>query len=171
MEYSYYEDRINKNTVGKYDVTPLFSDADVFYHLISDLAEPFRDTVFDKVVGLEALGFILGAALAQHLKKGFICIRKSGKLPNVEDDILRTASFVDYTNTDKSFEINKLSIRKGEKILLVDDWIETGTQMRAAIQLIEQLGGEIVGITCLCAQKNERTRSLFDKYVVASIKK
>ena len=170
MEYKYYNKFINKKTNGRYDVTPIFENPEVFSNLLNDLIEPFKNINFDKIAGLDALGFVIGGALAQKINKGFICIRKGGKLPGINNAVLKTSSFKDYTNTSKSFEINKSSIKKGEKILLVDEWIETGAQMKASIKLIEELGGEIVGISSLCAHKNKQTQILFEKYNLKSIR-
>jgi len=102
MEYEYYDQFINKETKGRYDVTPIFENSEVFSNLLNDLIEPFKDADFDKIAGLDALGFVIGGALAQKMNKGFICIRKGGKLPGINDTVLKTSSFVDYTNTSKS---------------------------------------------------------------------
>ena len=161
MKYSYYDKYINKNTTKRYDSTPIFSNPKVFSNLINDLTKPFKN--FNKVVGLDALGFIIGGAISNKLKIGFIPIRKGGKLPGIKGTVLRT-SFVDYTKTKKTFEINKDSVKEGDKILIVDDWIETGAQMKAAIKLIEKLKGEVMGITVLKAHKNKETKILFDNY-------
>ncbi len=170
MDYEYYTQFIAKETKGRYDVTPLFQNVDAFSHLLDDLFLPFKDVPFDKIAGLDALGFIIGSALAYKLQKGFVPIRKGGKLPGINNSVLKTSSFVDYTNTSKSFEINRSAISKGEKILIVDEWIETGTQMNAAIRLIEELGGVVVGISSLAAHKNENTFFLFEKYHLHSIR-
>lgn len=170
MRYEYYDQFINKETKGRYDVTPIFENPDVFSDLLDDLIKPFKEVVFDKIAGLDALGFVLGGALAQKEGRGFICVRKAGKLPGVNDSVLKASSFVDYTNTSKSFEINKSSVKKGEKILLVDEWVETGSQMKAAIMLVEELGAEVVGIASLCAHKNKQTLILFDKYNLKAIR-
>ena len=170
MKYEYYDKYINKETKNRYDVTPIFENPVVFSKLLNDLIKPFKEIGFDKIAGLDALGFIIGGALAQKTKVGFIAIRKGGKLPGIKNTVLKTSSFVDYTNTSKSFEINKSSIKKGDKILLVDEWIETGTQMKAAIKLIEELGGEIIGISALCSHKNKQTEVLFDKYNLKAIR-
>ncbi len=169
MNYEYYDQYINKETEGRYDVTPIFEDPDVYSNLLDDLIGPFRDVEFDKIAGLEALGFIVGGALAQKMGVGFICIRKGGKLPGIGDTVLKK-SFVDYSDSSKSFEINKSSIKKGDKILVVDEWIETGSQMKTAVELIERLDGVVVGISSLVAHKNENTEVLFDEYDLKSVK-
>ena len=114
-------------------------------------------------------GFIIGGALAQNNNVGFVSIRKGGKLLGINNTVLNSDSFNDYSSSNKSLKINKSSITSGDKILLVDEWIETGTQMKVAIQLIEQLNGEIVDITTLCAETNKNTLVLFDKYNLHAI--
>jgi adenine phosphoribosyltransferase len=165
MHWNYYKKYINTRTKGRCDITPLFQNPLVFNQFIDDLVRPFPQ--FDKVAGLDALGFIIGGAIAHSRKKGFITIRKGGKLPGKN---LLKKTFTDYTKTAKTFEINRQSIRKGETILLVDDWIETGAQMNAAIHLLEKQGGKIVGIACLCAEKRKETKALFEKYNVQAIR-
>jgi adenine phosphoribosyltransferase len=167
MEYSYYEQFINKNTKLKYDLTPLCADKDVFQSLITDLAKPFKG--YDVVIGQESVGFILGSAVALYAKKAFVPIRKQGKLPTFRRFITRI-SFVDYSKTKKGFEMNKHQIKHGQRILLVDDWIETGGQMKAAIKLIEKQGGIVIGIAAIGVMKNKKTQVLFDKYNCRPIK-
>jgi len=169
MKYEYYEKYINKKTKGRYDVTPLFRNPKVFRELINDLIKPFKKQKIDIVVGLDALGFIIGSAIAQKIKRGFVPIRKGGKLPGIKGTIIKT-SFIDYTKETKTFEMNKGSIKKGEKVLIVDEWVETGSQIKSAIKLIKKQGGKIAGITTLSADKNKNTKSLFDKYNFKTIK-
>jgi len=168
-KYSYYEKYINKKTKGRYDVTPLFGNAKAFSNLVNDIVSMFKGIKFNKVVGLDALGFILGGAIANKLKLGFIVVRKGGKLPGIKGTILKH-SFVDYSKKDKSFEMGKGSIKKVDKVLVVDEWMETGTQIKSAIKLIEKQGGKVVGIGTLCAAKTPKTKSLFDKYNFKSIR-
>lgn len=114
----------------------------------------------DLVAGIDALGFILGTAIAIRLGRGFIPIRKGGKLP-VQADML---NFVDYTGQSKSLELRAGAVQPGAKILLVDEWIETGAQVKAAAQLIEQQGGKVAGIASISIDVNEKTRSLLETY-------
>ncbi len=168
MNYNYYDRHINKNTTGRCDVTPLFENPEVFARLIDDLIEPFKDIEFDKIVGLDALGFVLGGAMAIRMKKGFVPLRKGGKFPGVKGTVVKT-SFVDYSKKRKTFEMNKNSIKKDEKVLIVDEWIETGTQVKASIRLIEKLGGKVIGISTLNVDKNDKTRILFEEYNLKAI--
>lgn len=169
MKYEYYEKYINKKTTGRMDATPLFGDPIVFWNLLKDLIKPFKKIKINKIAGLDALGFIIGWALAQKEKVGFIPIRKWGKLPGIPSTLLKT-SFTDYTKTVKSFEINKSAIKKGDKVLLVDEWIETGSQIKSAIILVEKLGGKVIGIATICADKSKQTKILFDTYNLKAIK-
>ena len=121
------------------DVTTLFADARGFRMAIDQMLHPYAGMRIDKVVGLEARGFILGGAIAHQLSVGFVPIRKKGKLPG------RTIS-QDYTLEygDAIVEIHDDAIQAGERILLVDDLLATGGTAAAGIKLIERLGGEIV---------------------------
>ena len=122
------------------DVTTLFADARGFRMAIDQMLHPYAGMRIDKVVGLEARGFILGGAIAHQLSVGFVPIRKKGKLPG------RTIS-QDYTLEygEAIVEIHDDALQAGEKILLVDDLLATGGTAAAGIRLIERLGGEIVG--------------------------
>ena len=156
---------IDTHTRGRYDVTPLFADYDAFARLTDDLARKFADVVVDRVAGIDALGFILGTALALRLQKGFISIRKGGKLPAQ----VERAEFVDYTQERKSLEIRADAITQGMKVLIVDEWIETGAQVRAAIDLVERLGATVVGVATINLDENKNTRSLIEKYNCQSL--
>ncbi len=122
------------------DVTTLFADPRGFRMAIDQLLHPYAGVRFDKVVGLEARGFILGGAVAHQLSAGFVPIRKKGKLPGAvisEDYQLEYGEAV--------VEIHDDAIEAGEKVLLVDDLLATGGTAEAGIKLVERLGGEIIG--------------------------
>jgi len=163
MKYEYYDKYVNKKTTLRYDVTPVFQNPKVFSNLITDLIKPFHGTKFNVIVGLDALGFVIGGAMAHTLKISFVPMRKGGKLPGIKGTVIRT-SFIDYTKKKKTFEMNKGAIKKGDKVLIVDEWIETGSQIKSAIKLIEKQSGKVIGITSLCAEKTPKTRILFEKY-------
>ncbi len=124
------------------DVTTLFADPRGFRICIDQLLHPYAGMKIDKVVGLEARGFILGGAIAHQLTVGFVPVRKKGKLPG------RTIS-QDYKLEygEAIVEVHDDAIQPGEKILLVDDLLATGGTAEAGIKLIERLGGEIIGCT------------------------
>jgi len=122
------------------DITPLLRDGPLFRACIDAIAEHFEGRV-DAVAGVEARGFIIGSAVAYKLGKGFIPIRKEGKLPY--DKVKKTYS-LEYG--EETIEIHKDALAKGERILLVDDLLATGGTAKASCELIESLGGKIAGI-------------------------
>ncbi|MCE5973994.1 adenine phosphoribosyltransferase [Sinirhodobacter sp. WL0062] len=122
------------------DVTTLFADARGFRMAIDQLLHPWAGEKIDKVVGLEARGFIIGGAIAHQLSKGFVPIRKKGKLPG---QTLSQAYKLEYG--EAIMEIHEDAIQPGERVLIVDDLLATGGTCGAGIKLIERLGGEIVG--------------------------
>lgn len=157
---------IDTRTPGpRYDVTPLFADPRAFVTLVDDLLALTEPMTFDLVAGIDALGFILGAALALRAGKGFLPVRKGGKLPVLVD----STTCVDYTGGEKTLEIRQDAIRAGMRVLVVDEWIETGAQVSAAIRLIERRGGIIAGIACIHVDSNERTRLLTSRYPCAQV--
>lgn len=121
------------------DVTTLFADPRGFRMAIDQLLHPYAGARIDKVVGLEARGFILGGAVAHQLSVGFVPVRKAGKLPG---KVISQAYDLEYGSAE--MELHDDAIAPGEKILLVDDLLATGGTAEAGIKLIEQLGGEIV---------------------------
>ncbi len=121
------------------DITTLLKDPVGFRATIDELAERYKDVKLDKIAGIEARGFIFGAALAYALNKGFIPIRKKGKLPA---EVIGHDYALEY-GTDR-IEIHTDAIAKGERILLVDDLIATGGTAEAACKLIEKMGGKII---------------------------
>ena len=152
---------IDTNTQGpRNDVTPLFADYEAFASLVEDLIKPFAQVEFDYVIGIDALGFIVGTAIALRTKKGFVPIRKGGKLP-VETE---TVDFVDYTGQKKSLELRAGAINPQTRVLIVDEWIETGAQVKAAIELVERQGGIVVGIATISIDDNADTRVMREKY-------
>jgi adenine phosphoribosyltransferase len=122
------------------DVTTLFADARGFRMAIDQLLQPYAGTRIDKVVGLEARGFILGGAVAHQLSTGFVPIRKKGKLPGA---VISEAYTLEYG--EAVVEIHDDALKPGDKVLIVDDLLATGGTAAAAIKLCERLGAEIVG--------------------------
>lgn len=121
------------------DITTLLKDADGLRQVLESFVDRYKNVPIDVVVGLEARGFILGGALAHQLGKGFVPIRKAGKLPS------KTESFeyeLEY-GKDK-IEMHVDAISKGDKVLMVDDLLATGGTAGASAKLIEKLGGTVV---------------------------
>jgi adenine phosphoribosyltransferase len=121
------------------DVTTLFADPRGFRMAVDQMLHPYAGVEIDKVVGLEARGFILGGAIAHQLSVGFVPIRKKGKLPGT---VISQDYKLEYG--EAIVEIHDDAIAAGEKVLLVDDLLATGGTAEAGIRLVERLGGEIV---------------------------
>ena len=122
------------------DVTTLFADPRGFRMAIDQLLQPYAGRRIDKVVGLEARGFILGGAVAHQLSTGFVPIRKKGKLPG---PTLSQAYTLEYG--EAVVEVHQDAMAPGEKVLLVDDLLATGGTAEAGIKLLERLGAEVIG--------------------------
>lgn len=127
-----------------YDITPLLEDGETFSQIIDELAKPYLNQKIDKIIGIDARGFILGAALAYKLKTGLAIVRKKGKLPSKK--ISREYALEYGTDT---IEMHEDTILPGEKVLIVDDLLATGGTMSATVGLVEELKGEIVSIDFL----------------------
>lgn len=123
------------------DITTLLKDPSSLRLTLRLMQDRLKDVKIDKVVGIEARGFMFGAMLAERLNAGFVPIRKPGKLPA---ETFRQTYQLEY-GTD-SIEIHKDAIQKGDRILLHDDLLATGGTARAAADLIEMIGGEVVKI-------------------------
>ena len=121
------------------DVTTLLKDAVGLRTTIQEIVNRYRTSNIDKVVGIESRGFIIGAPVAYALGVGFVPIRKPGKLPA---ETMGCDYQLEY-GSDR-IEIHTDAIRKGERILVVDDLIATGGTMEAAVKLIQEMGGEII---------------------------
>ncbi len=157
---------IDTHTHGpRYDVTPLFADYAAFASLVADLSHPFTAAELDVVAGIDALGFILGTAMALHFKKGFIPIRKGGRLPVKVD----RGEFTDYTGQIKSLELRVHALDPRSRVLVVDEWIETGAQVGAAVELVERQGGIVVGIVTINMDDCANTRTLRQRYRVHAL--
>jgi len=126
------------------DITPILSDARLFHDSITLLCETSGDQKIDKVVGIDARGFIFAAAVADRLGAGFVPIRKKGKLPW---KTRQTAYSLEYG--ESIVELHEDAVKPGESVLLVDDLLATGGTAAAAVQLLDELGAEFVGISFL----------------------
>lgn len=148
-----------------WDITPLLKDRQAFRECIMQMADHFRNKGADVVVSSEARGFILGGALANELGVGFVPIRKKGKLPSKVVSLTYKKEYESDT-----IEIHEDSVEPGQKVLLIDDLLATGGTIKANIELIEKLGGEIVGIGFLIELGYLRGReTLGNEYEVFSI--
>ena len=123
------------------DITPLLGDAEGFSKAITELVERFADVQVDRVLGMEARGFIIAAPVAYRLGAGFIPVRKAGKLPWA---VVREEYSLEY-GRDK-LEMHRDAIHPGERILVIDDVLATGGTAAATCKLVEALGGVVVGL-------------------------
>ncbi|CAN2387858.1 Phosphoribosyl transferase domain [Pristimantis euphronides] len=142
------------------DPSRLYCHPQALQDCIEDLLQPFTNDQIDLVAGIDAMGFILGASIASRLGKGFLAIRKAGHL------CVMTYSqpYVDYSGREKNMEIRTDAIKPGVRILLVDQWIETGGTMRAAIKLVEDQGGVVAGVATICIEDSEGGKWVKENY-------
>lgn len=124
-----------------YDITTLLKDKLGFATLIDALSEHYLEKEIDLVVGMEARGFIFGPALAYRLNAGFVPVRKPGKLPAAT-----TRVEYDLEYGSNALEIHKDAIRKGQRVIIVDDLLATGGTAAATVKLARQLGGDVCGL-------------------------
>ena len=126
------------------DITPLLADPSGLALAIELLANPFRGKNIDLVVGAESRGFIFGTAVACCLSAGFIVVRKPGKLPHK-----RISMTYDLEYGTDTLEMHADAIVRGQRVLVVDDVLATGGTMKACIDLVKQLGGDLVGVAVM----------------------
>ncbi|MBV5263384.1 adenine phosphoribosyltransferase [Pinisolibacter aquiterrae] len=124
------------------DITTLLGNPRAFRRAVDELVQPFAGEKIEKVAGMEARGFILGGAVAHQLSAGFVPIRKKGKLPH---EVVSIAYSLEY-GVDQ-MEVHRDAVLEGEKVVLVDDLIATGGTACAAVQLLRNLGADVVA-TC-----------------------
>lgn len=122
------------------DITPLLQNAKAFKVAVNSIAEHFRNNRIDLVLGIEARGFLLAAAIAYAMDAGLVIARKSGKLPYE----VNSEHYVTEYSTD-SLHIHRDSVCKGHNVLIIDDVLATGGTAKAAYQLVQKSGGHIVG--------------------------
>jgi adenine phosphoribosyltransferase len=121
------------------DITTLLGNARAFRRAVDDLVNPWAGSKIDKVAGIEARGFILGGAVAHQVSAGFVPIRKKGKLPY---ETVRIAYSLEYGIDE--MEMHSDAVRKGERVILVDDLIATGGTAEGAVKLLRNMGAEVL---------------------------
>lgn len=147
MDKNYLDQRIRKvpnwpkEGILFYDITTLFEDGECFRLMIDELCQKYEGQKIDKVVGIDARGFLLASTMAYKLGAGVSMVRKKGKLPYKT----KQASYEKEYGPD-IIEMHEDTIKPGEKIIIVDDLLATGGTMLASIDLVKQMGGEIIGI-------------------------
>ncbi|NIA09855.1 MAG: adenine phosphoribosyltransferase [Nitrospiraceae bacterium] len=146
------------------DITPLLLEGDAFRFTVKSVADHFRNKGISKVAGVEARGFIVGAPIAAELGVGFVPIRKPGKLPF---DIVRKEYQLEYGMS--ILEMHRDAVKKDEKVLMIDDLLATGGTAKAASELVEGLGGNIVGWGFVIVLKSLKGAEKLKKYDVFSL--
>lgn len=141
------------------DITTLLKDADGFQRVVNAFAQRFQNVPVDVVAGIESRGFIIGGAVAHQLKKGFVPIRKPGKLPAEK---LSAEYSLEY-GTDR-IEMHTDAIKRGDRVLLIDDLLATGGTMKAACELVEKAGGIVAGCAFIIHLAGLQGEKYLDKY-------
>ena len=160
----WYLNIMSPNTKGEkfawLDPTSIYINTNAFIDLLDDLLDDLEEIDCDVVAGIDAMGFVLGSALAARLRKGFLPIRKACKL--CVDT--KKVDFVNYSKRNQFMEIRFPAFEAGTKVIIVDQWVETGGTMGAAIKLIEQQGGLVKGVIALAIEENDNTKKLRNDY-------
>ena len=164
----WYLDIMSPNTKGEkfawLDPTSIYINGEAFTQLLDDLTADLEGIDCDVVAGLDAMGFVLGAALATRIGVGFLPIRKAGKLCVDTDSV----SFTNYSGRTQDMEMRTPAFAAGTRVLLVDQWIETGGTMDGAIRLVERQGGIVAGIATIAMEDNDRTAGYRAAYRVVT---
>lgn len=153
----WYLDIMSPNTKGEkfawLDPTSIYINGDAFHDLLNDLVLDLKNVKCDVVAGLDAMGFVLGTALATRLNVGFLPIRKAGKLCVDTDSV----TFTNYSGRTQDMEVRTPAFLSGTRVLLVDQWIETGGTMDGAIRLVKRQGGIVAGLVAIAMESNDKT--------------
>lgn len=126
------------------DITPILSDPTAFEFTLEKMASPFLDQGIEVVAAVESRGFILGAPIASRLGAGFVPVRKKGKLPRA---VVRESLAKEYG--EDTIEIHQDAIRRGSRVLIIDDVLATGGTLESALKILLRVGAEVVGISLL----------------------
>ena len=160
----WYLNLMSPNTKGEkfawLDPTSIYINGPAFHDVLDDLVADLEGHECDVVAGLDAMGFVLASALAVRLGVGFLPIRKAGKLCVDTDKV----SFSNYSGRTQDMEMRQPAFAPGTRVLVVDQWIETGGTMDGAIRLIERQQGVVAGLLAIAIEKNERTQEYRKKY-------
>ncbi|MEM7498636.1 MAG: phosphoribosyltransferase family protein [Pseudomonadota bacterium] len=138
------------------DPTSIYINAEAFDALLDDLLADLDGIAFDVVGGLDAMGFVLGAAIAARRGRGFLPIRKAGKLCVDTDRVV----FTNYSGRTQGMEMRLPAFAPGTRVLLVDQWVETGGTMRGAIDLVERQSGVVAGLAAIAIEETAGTEAL-----------
>lgn len=146
------------------DLTPILLDPVLFRQAVRLMAAPAKELGVDKVLGIEAGGFLLGAPLSVELGAGFVPARKAGKLPHDTHQVPYGPP-----HGSNAIEVHQDAVEPGEKVFIADDVLATGGTARAAVRAVEEAGGEVVGVTLLLELLELDGRSALDPTPVWSV--
>jgi len=149
-----------------YDVTTLLKNGQCFHEVINALTTPYENKQVDLVVGIEARGFIMAPTVAYRLKAGFVPVRKPGKLPAATHKVSYELEY----GTD-ILEIHQDAIEPGNRVLIVDDLIATGGTARAVADIVEKMGGTVVGLAFMVELTALKGRQKLSHYKITSVLK
>lgn len=145
-----------------------WTDRILFKKIIDELTHPFLKLEVDKVLGVEARGFILGGAVAYKLNAGFVLCRKEDRMYAYDypKDLVLSEECVDYSGKRKVLEIETggKGIKEGDRVVIIDDWYGKGAQGNAAIRLVERAGGKVVGVGIMLDEMSDNALRGFDQY-------
>ena len=147
---------------GHADVWRFFSDGELFARIVAELAAPFRAAQATKVAGIESRGFILGAAVAHELGVGFVAVRRAEALFPGEKLERRTAP--DYRGRELVLRIQRAAVAPGDRVVIVDDWFQTGQQGLAVKALLADASAELIGTAVIVDQLAQAVRTQFKPY-------
>ena len=146
------------------DITTLLSDSGAFKYSVDKMTEQYKGEDIDLIIGAEARGFIFGALLAYNLGTGFIPIRKPGKLPY---KTCETSYDLEYGKNILQMHVD--AVKKGDRVLIVDDLVATGGTAKAKADLVEKMGGEVLGFCFLIELEFLNPRKVLEGYEVFSL--
>lgn len=146
------------------DITTLLKDVEAMEEAIVQMQKNLDGVSFDLILGPESRGFIFGMVLAYNLKKGFIPVRKKGKLPA---EVISKEYTLEYGTA--TIEIHKDAIQPGQKVVIVDDLLATGGTARAIVEMVESIGAEVVALDFLIELDDLKGRDVLEGYKVESV--
>jgi len=146
------------------DISPLLASPEAFAYVIDDIASKYNTNAIDKIVGLDARGFIFGASVAYKMGVPFVMVRKPGKLP---DQCISVDYQLEYGQN--TFEMHENSIQANDKVLIVDDLLATGGSVKAVTQLIRELKADVIALECIIELDFLKARNTLDIDINAQI--
>lgn len=146
------------------DITTVLKDKDALKYSVDEIMKSLEGVEFDYILGPESRGFIFAMPIAYNMNKGFIPVRKAGKLPA---ETIGKEYDLEYGTA--TLEIHKDALKKGDKVIIVDDLLATGGTCKAIVELVESIGAEVVSLNFFIELESLKGRELFEGYNVKSV--